>query len=217
MTPLHWEILDTTRKGLLPSFSAFKDRFYLGGSTALALQIGHRESVDFDFFSEQSFDTRPLFAECERIYAKQRLRKTQDERDTLTILIDDAVSVSFMGFPYPLVESLIETEYVKLASIADIGCMKLSAITSRATMKDYADIFFILRAMPLSKLLSNCAQKFPTLDQNLILKSLVYFGDIADSALMFRAEYAVSFNEIQNTIQRAVKEFVDDRAKRNPE
>jgi len=80
-------------------FGVFKNRFYLAGDTALALQIGHRDSIDFDFFSENSFDTADFFRECEQIFVGYRLTKIQDEKDTLTLLIDDAISISFLGFP----------------------------------------------------------------------------------------------------------------------
>lgn len=207
MTSLHIEILDELRKGMLPHLRVFKDRFYLAGGTGLALQIGHRESIDFDFFSASSFDTSALFAECEDAFKKHSLVKIQDEKDTLSILVDNAVAISFMGFPYPLVEPLIETPDMNLASIADIGCMKLSAITSRATMKDYADIFFILRTIPLFDLLAYADRKFPQIDQNLILKSLTYFEDVTDTALRFTVDNHISLETVQKALKKAVKEF----------
>ncbi len=209
MKELHYEILDETRRALVPSFSSIKERFYLAGGTGLALQIGHRDSVDFDFFSRESFDTAALFEEIREMFAAHHLLKTQDERDTLSVMLDESVSISFFGFPYPLVADVVETAELRLASIADIGCMKLSAITSRATLKDYVDLFFILRTLPLSELLADASEKFPQLDQNLILKSLVYFDDITDTAIKYMPGYEVPREEIRDTLQRIVKEFVD--------
>lgn len=71
--PLHLDILPSNQQELLPYLTPLKQCWYLAGGTALALQIGHRESVDFDFFCEESFDTKALFAslsetlpECEK-------------------------------------------------------------------------------------------------------------------------------------------------------
>jgi hypothetical protein len=61
MDKLYWEILDGERKKLLPIFSSFKDDFYLAGGTALALQIGHRDSIDFDLFTRNNFSSQDLF------------------------------------------------------------------------------------------------------------------------------------------------------------
>lgn len=211
MSELHYEILDEARRSLIPLLADFRGQFYLAGGTALALQIGHRDSVDFDFFSENGFDTIKLFAECEKTFAGHALTKTQDEKDTLSVVIDRSVAISYMGFPYPLVEPLVETSAMDLASIADIGCMKLSAITGRSTMKDYVDLYFILQVLPLAKLLEYTMHKFPTLDQNLILKSLVYFDDITDSAIKYAPGHEVNFKEIQTVLQKSVKEFLARR------
>jgi len=58
---MFYNILDEKRKDILPLFRKLKNKFYLAGGTALALQLGHRDSIDFDFFSEDEFDTRELF------------------------------------------------------------------------------------------------------------------------------------------------------------
>ena len=206
---MHLDILDDQRSSLLPLVRGFKSRFYLAGGTALALQIGHRDSIDFDFFSPESFDTAELFAECEKVFAGHVLKKTQDERDTLSILVDNIVSISFLGFPYPLIESLVVTENLDLASTTDIGCMKLSAITSRSAMKDYVDLYFILQSVPLSKLLDSTATKFATLDRNLILKSLVYFEDIKPEAIRFMPGHELLLDEIKGFLQKLVRDEVD--------
>lgn len=204
---MHYEILDDRRRTLLPQFASFKGNFYLAGGTALALQIDHRDSIDFDFFSRKGFDTARLFKECEASFGGHSLTKTQDEKDSLSFLIDTAVSVSFLGFPYPLVKPLVVTEYFDIASIEDIGCMKLSAITGRAALKDYVDLYFILRSIPLSVLLESTATKFPSLDRNLILKSLVYFDDVAREPIRFVGQ-EVPLEELKAFFEKAVRETI---------
>jgi hypothetical protein len=64
---LHFKVLDDKRKKILPQLISLKDRFYLAGGTALALQLGHRSSIDFDFFSQIPFDNLNLYIEIEEI------------------------------------------------------------------------------------------------------------------------------------------------------
>ncbi len=203
---MHYDILDEKRRAILPAFAIFKKDFYLAGGTALALQIGHRDSIDFDFFTQDTLHTAELFDRIQA-HVPGKIVKTQDADNTLGVLIDDSIRASFMTYPYQLSEALIEDEYFKFASIMDIACMKLSAITSRATEKDYVDLYFILKQMPLSDLLRFARAKFPELDQTLILKSLVYFNDITNEPIRFTAGHAVSLQEVETFLRATVREF----------
>ena len=101
----------------------------------------------------------------------------------------------------------IDDANFRLASIVDIGCMKLSAITSRATNKDYIDLYFILKKISLKKLLLASSRKFKELDQNLILKSLVYFDDIEKTPILFKNSNRVSEKEYKDYLIKEVRDF----------
>lgn len=204
---LHLEILDDKRKDLLPLIAKAGELFYLAGGTALALQIGHRDSIDFDFFRQDDIDTSILWSTLENIFTGHTLLKTQDEFNTLSCIIDGEIRLSFFGYKYPLLDSILEKNSLHLASILDIGCMKLSAITSRATLKDYLDLYFILKEKPLTDLLNACTSKYPTLDHGLILKSLVYFDDLSPESIMFMPGFETSLDEIKNNLIGAVKYY----------
>ena len=210
MIDFHLEILDQKRQKLLPAFLSVKNQFYLAGGTALGLQIGHRDSIDFDFFSEESFDTRALDRHLQDIFHEYTIKKIQEEKDTLTLLLDSEIKISFFAYPYILLEKCIETEYINLASIFDIGCMKLSALISRSTLKDYVDLYYILQQRPLSSLLLGCNKKFPQLDTNLILKSLVYFDDMDSTPLQFMSGKEVSLETVKLYLQEEVKSYVEN-------
>src|SRR3989344_873962 len=126
---MHTVILDAKRKNLLPLLAAFKEDFYLAGGTALALQIGHRLSVDFDFFTEVPFDPNELFAKIEKIFVSHKVRQVQNEKNTLSVFVD-GIKISFFYTPYALLADTIDDSYLRLASIRDIGCFKLGAILS---------------------------------------------------------------------------------------
>ena len=204
---MQYNILDKKRLALLPRLNAFKDSFYLAGGTGLAILIGHRDSLDFDFFSDESFDTRKLYDKVRDTFAGMSIQKTQEEKDTLSVVIDDEVKVSFFRYPYPLIKPLIEEENVRIASMNDIACMKLSAIVSRSAFKDYADLYFIIRSLSLNEILADAAKKMPDLDQNLVLKSLVYFDDLIPEKIMFKGDNVVSFETVKEFFVAEVKKF----------
>jgi len=206
---LHLNILDDKRRAILPLFENFsKDDFYLAGGTGLALQIGHRDSIDFDFFKEGDFDTTLLIEKISSIFTAHKLTITQQEKNTVSCLIDDSIRLSFFGYHHLLLQPLIKNEYLNIASIIDIGCMKLSAITSRYIEKDYVDLYFILQKIPLSELLENFMKKYSNFDKTLILKSLVYFDDILKEPILFKEGHNVSFETIKIFLQKIVKEYL---------
>src|SRR3989344_2313244 len=200
---MHYEALDKKRQVLLPSLRAFKKDFYLAGGTAIALQIGHRVSVDFDFFREKDFETEDLYERIREAFGE--VVRTQESQNTLGVVVQDNVRISFMKYRYPLLDVCLETEDLRLASLSDIGCMKLDAIVSRAELKDYVDLFFILKKFSLVTLLANLAQKTPSLDQNLVLKALVSFDDIEMEPIDFIKGNVVSFTKIRKLIVESVK------------
>lgn len=202
---MFYDILDKKRLDLLPIFKNFKDDFYLGGGTALALQIGHRDSVDFDFFREGEIDTRQLFNDLEDFFAPHHLLKVQEEENTLGLIVDDNVKLSFFGYKYKLVKGLVHEENLNTASVEDIGCMKLSAITGRASNKDYIDLYYILQNVALEDLLEMASKKFPNLDRNLILKSLVYFDDVNLEPIMFKNNNHIDFEEVKTFLEDKIR------------
>ncbi|MBM2817533.1 MAG: hypothetical protein HW401_123 [Parcubacteria group bacterium] len=201
-------ILDKKRLDILPLFKNFKRDFYLAGGTALALQIGHRDSIDFDFFGPENIDTKQLFAEISEIFKNRKILKTQEEKNTLTVFIDNDIKLSFFGYKYKLLNNTIEDDNLRLASIEDIACMKLSAITSRASNKDYIDLYYILQEKKLKDLLEKASEKFSDLDASLILKSLVYFADIENEPIIFKNNNFVDMEKVEQFLKEKVKEVM---------
>ncbi len=205
---MFYDILNKERKDILQLFSNFKNDFYLAGGTALALQLGHRDSIDFDFFSEHDFSTANLFEKLKEAGMRHKIKKVQDEKNTITVIIDGSIKVSFFSYPYRLLNPVILEKYIRIASVEDIACMKLSAITSRSTEKDYVDLYFILQHHKLSYLLALAEEKFPNLDASIILKSLIYFDDMETEPILFKNNKDVSFDIVKNFLQNTVKEYL---------
>lgn len=190
------EVLDKNRLELLPKISFFKDLgFYLAGWTALALQFWHRKSIDFDFFISSDIDTKKLYKDILKEFKTDKVIKTFEENNTLYIEIND-VKISFMTYKYDLLEELIKTEYLDIASFIDIWAMKLWVIQNRATNKDYVDIYYILHKVNILDLIWKFYQKFwRVVSENILLKSLVYFDDIDNEELIMNEK--INFEDVK--------------------
>jgi len=204
---MFYNILDKKRLEILPLLENFKKNFYLAGGTGLALQLGHRDSIDFDFFSSKDFDTEKLYAVIKELFKGHKILKVQEEKNTLTVFIDENIKLSFFAYKYKLLKKLVNEPYFNIASVLDIAAMKLSAVVSRATNKDYIDLFFILKELSLAEILIAKNKKMPELDSNLVLKSLVYFQDIKKEPIKFKNNRNVDLQMVKDFFVREVQKI----------
>jgi len=176
---LYLNILPETQQKL--SNCEWLSEFYMAGGTALALQIGHRISIDFDFFCETDINIDRL---------KDNIRDTgemeifDEMKNTLHCQLNK-VKVSFISYKYPLLKILPKRKYILLSDISDIACMKLSAISSRGNKKDFIDLFYLLKYFSIENMLDDFQKKFgdDSLNSYQIMKSLVYFDDAEDQPM----------------------------------
>ncbi len=138
----------------------FARRFYLAGGTALALQLGHRRSVDLDFFSEADPVDEHTRREILAALPGQEIEVVENVDGNLLLLAKD-IHLGFFNYGYPLLAPLLEFERVRLASVLDIGLMKLDALMGRGARKDFYDLYFISREIPLADLLEAGEHKYP--------------------------------------------------------
>jgi predicted nucleotidyltransferase component of viral defense system len=180
----------------------FLDNFYLSGGTALSLQLGHRESEDLDFFSKIDFEPESIRIGLEKI---GNLSDTEIDVNTLNADLDQ-VKIQFLGYPYPMLEPLIDYEGIKLSSVIDIGCTKLLTIGSRGSKKDFLDMFVILEKYTLEELVAKLGEKYAKTEYNFphILKSLVYFVD-ADNQPMPRMHREIEWEQVKERLREIVK------------
>ena len=186
MNGLHPEILNEPQSALLSVLGPWASAkgFYLGGGTAVALYLGHRRSVDFDWFIGESIQDPLLLAgqlrECD-----PRLEGVQVAPGTLHAVIQ-GVRISFFAYPYPVIgEPTAWPEYsVGLASLDDLACMKLAAIAQRGSRKDFVDLHAIaLNHKPIQVLLALYRRKYRTEDIAHILVGLTYFDDAEEEPM----------------------------------
>lgn len=147
--------------------------YTLVGGTALALQIGHRISVDLDFFGNQEIDEVLFIEELEKYGSVKLLQKSKN----ILILIVNNIKIDFVNYKYPFLEPNIVTENIRIASKKDIVAMKLNAISGRGSKKDFIDLFFLLNDFSLDEMLKFYNEKYEEGSYFMVLKSLTYFED----------------------------------------
>lgn len=180
---------------------------YLAGGTALALLLGHRRSVDLDWFSPEHIDHPEALAAALHA-AGIRLTAIRFAKGTIHGLVD-GVNVSVFTYPYPLIASAIEWPETscRLASLPDIAAMKLSAVVGRGSRKDLIDIH-ALRAngMSLQQMLSCYATKFSTDDVSSVLYSLTYFDDAEEERMPVMLS-GTKWSVVKADLTRWVREY----------
>lgn len=158
--------------------------FYLVGETALALQLGHRMSIDLDLFTESDFETEKILQELRKNFKLQVI--LQKEKNSIIINIknfkksSEYIKIDIIKYPYPLIKEIRNINGIRLLSVEDIIPMKLSAIANRGAKKDFFDIYQLLQTYSLKNMLKLFKKKYPDIEHFHILKSLTYFEDAED-------------------------------------
>ncbi len=207
---MHFEkVLDKKRLQILPCFKQLPGSFYLTGGTALALQLGHRISYDFDFFTPDSFNSSHLLEELTNsVFKAFGIKVVQEAENTLDILINEDVKASFLRYRYNLVFPLIKERYLTISNIRDIAATKLVAAGQRATQRDFFDIFFILKQMSLKEIFEISQIKYPNFNSLHYLKSLTYFED-CDSTPPRLIDNQVSFDDVKKRLYKEARNLFD--------
>jgi len=198
---LHFEVIDDVALGLLKAVAGttvFADTRLVGG-TALALQIGHRRSVDLDFFGRLNVSAMELEREL-RAHGGVSVRGLSARIRSYTVA---GVQLDFVDYPYPWLDAPVMSDGVRLASCRDIAAMKLAAITNRGTKKDFVDLDFLLDMFSFPEMLSFYSRKFADGGVFAVLKSLIYFDDADDDPMPFMLKPR-EWQDVRERIARAV-------------
>ena len=180
---LHLETIEPKTLELLrrlQSLSIFEHSRLVGG-TALALQLGHRKSIDLDMFGTIDASPEDIQEACKEV-GELEISKTSKN---INIYWVDGIKVDCVNYPYEWLDDCLVIDGVRLASVNDIAAMKISAIINRGTKKDFIDIHFLLQKMSLNHILDLYDQKYPDGSRFIAIKSLTYFEDAEDDPMPF--------------------------------
>lgn len=178
---LHYETIDTPTLELLKELMQIPamENLRLVGGTGLALQIGHRKSVDIDLFGILDANNIELM---NSLSVFQDL-KTIQQTTNIKVFSINSIKTDLVNYPYPWLFPEIETDGIRLADARDVAAMKVAAITNRGTKKDFIDLYFLLKDFTLDEIVDFYLTKYKDGSAFMALRSLVYFSD-AESDLM---------------------------------
>jgi hypothetical protein len=176
------DALPPEQRRLWPLLAEVPGWFTLRGGTAIALHLGHRASVDFDFFGDRHFDPDRLLGGLSLLDGARTLRK---EENTLSCLLGDAdrpMQVSFFGLPRLRLTApplIAEGNGIGIATLRDLAGMKAAVVQKRAEPKDYFDVDALIQAgLALEEALDVAALLYgDQFNPRITLKALTYFGE----------------------------------------
>lgn len=184
------------------SSELFKN-FNLVGGTSLALQIGHRFSIDIDMFGNYEIDEFEFIEELSQFGNVTILKKSKN----IIILSVNGIKVDFVNYKYPLLEKISVVENIRLVSDKDIAAMKLNAIAGRGSRKDFIDLYFLLKKYSLKQLLDFYKKKYIDGSEFMVLKSLTYFEDAETEEIPVMFE-PIDWKKIKQTIIKEEQKLI---------
>ena len=182
---MHKEALTKEGAALFPLLSKF-DGFTLAGGTALALQIGHRISVDFDLFSKEEIP-KGLLPKVKLAFKARTIEPSINNPDELTVFVD-TIKITFLRYPFPDVDVSVTLGGLTMLSVKEIAATKAYTIGRRGAYKDYVDLYFILSQMhaTLAEIIELAEKKFGSeFNSRLFLEQLIFLDDIEDTEIQF--------------------------------
>lgn len=195
----HFEIFDPKRLVVFRSLAKLLKRgWFLTGGTALALQIGHRKSFDFDFSLPNEVDANLLFVLNERLTG-YKIRPVVNTMQELSVILDEEIKLSFFKFPFRPLHEPIAVVDLEVYSCEDLASNKAYVIGRRGEWKDYVDLYFLMieGGIPIGQIVRETKERFGgNFDEKLFWEQLVYWKDLPD----FKIEYvndAVAEGKIQ--------------------
>jgi len=204
---MHLEAIPEENKNIFLDLNNFKD-FYLAGGTSLALQIGHRVSVDFDFFSDEEISKNLLF-KVKRVFQDNKIVVSVNNSDELTIFVDD-VKLTFLKYPFSVIFDYIKCQSIKLFNIKEIAASKAYTIGRRGSYKDYIDLYYILfeNHSDLNEIIEISEKKYKDeFNSRLFLEQLIYLDDITDEEIIFLKD-KISKEELIAFFKKEIKKII---------
>ncbi|MBN2894191.1 MAG: nucleotidyl transferase AbiEii/AbiGii toxin family protein [Bacteroidales bacterium] len=201
---LQYQTVDSSTLELLRKLQKIPDlsELRLVGGTSLALQLGHRKSIDLDLFGEINFEAYDIIPELNKIGKVTSIKRSKN----INIFLIDGIKVDFVNYPYKWLEQPLIEDSLILATKKDIVAMKLAAVTGRGTKKDFIDLFFLLKEFSLSKMLDLYLEKYYDGSEFLVLKSLTYFADADNEPIPFMFE-KIEWENVKEMIKQEVAKY----------
>lgn len=175
----------------------------LVGGTALALQLGHRSSIDLDLFGHFSCDD----IELRKVLATHGKLQVMNTSKNVKLFTVNGVKVDIVEYDSPWIDEMVMEDALRLASVQEIAAMKVRAIVGRGTRKDFVDLYYLLQRFSMSDILDLFRKKYPDVNDFLAIRSLTYFED-AEQAPMPLMRTSDTWDAMKAYIKKSVMEIL---------
>ena len=201
---LYFETVQPSLLALLKELMELESlkNYNLVGGTALALHIGHRQSIDIDLFGKSELEADNLIPELNDIGKLTTLKVSKN----IKIFERNNIKLDIVTYQYNIIREIKVVDAIRLVSKEDIGAMKLNAITGRGSKKDFVDLYFLLKDFTFKELINFYFDKYPNGSEFLLYKSMTYFDD-ADVQPMPEMIIPASWLEIKKLISSETNKF----------
>jgi Nucleotidyl transferase AbiEii toxin, Type IV TA system len=185
----------------LQYLSELKD-FILVGGTSLALQLGHRNSIDIDLFTQNDFTAEEIE---ELLKTKYTYTTTLARKNTVLAVVNN-IKTDFIKHTYPFILPPITEEGITFLSKEDIAAMKFHAIIqSGKRLKDFIDVYYLLQHFSMQQMIGFFTQKYCYSNPMIAMKAVNYFDEIDENADVPKLLNPITLKQIKNRIQEATQ------------
>jgi hypothetical protein len=213
---VYLNILSKEQKDILPILKHFYKDYVLVGGTAIALLLGHRESIDFDLFTFKNKNQFKTFDEIQKInnFPISKLRELKDQSH----FILNGVKITFFNYPYKIDSSTI-IEKIKMPDLLTLAAMKAFALGRRAKWKDYVDLYFILNSgislieiINKTKLLFN-SETSTVFNDRIFLEQLTYYEDVSyEEDVIYLTDNPPTDDKIKLNLKKNVFDYLNNNS-----
>lgn len=154
---MHKNILSENQIAMLPLIKQFSSDYYLVGGTALALQYGHRRSLDFDLFTPKPFETQPIIR---KIRKNHKINQIHIDEQSQFTLVADHIKMTFYQYEYPVIHGEKFEDIITMPDDLSIAAMKALALGRRAKWKDYVDLYFIFKHHSIQEVMNRAHEYY---------------------------------------------------------
>lgn len=196
---LHRKTIEPDTLSLILSLQEkpYINNFVLVGGTALALQLGHRASVDIDLFTHQRFDVSQLLESLQEDFNIQ----VRNQMNHALLVNINSIKTDFVFQPSAILLPQVEVEKVRMASLKEIAAMKIGAITARGKRRDFIDLYCLLEHFTLAEIVDAFTEKYKDATPELAIRSLFYFED-ADNDLEAKCFFDYNWEKVKTKIRK---------------
>jgi len=204
----HWKALPARQQAVFRACAEIARRWgaYLAGGTALALQLGHRQSEDLDWFTPQTVAPDHVLVDVHGLGFPTTVK--QNDEGTFLATVGN-VKFSLFRYRYPMIDSFVEVEGIKLASPRDLAAMKMAALMGRATKRDYIDVHVLLTEgrLSLPEMVRAFEQKYPKHDVQGAVRALTFFDDVEGGMPIMLAP--TTWKKVTTDLARLARRYSD--------